>query len=130
MADLSAGTLTDTERKSDDVRLQMFEQRLEQRRWIFCIGASVACMLVLFFLYFAFNTIRLIEMGHAKDVAWQIVAIGSVTLLSSITMLISLARFAYGQQSDKQADDDDLKLPQLEAIKSVVEITKALKAND
>ena len=41
MADLSAGTLTDTERKSDDVRLQMFEQRLEQRRWIFCIGANI-----------------------------------------------------------------------------------------
>ena len=130
MADLSLGPAPESERESDDARLRMVNQQISQKKWIFWIGALAACSLAVFFMCLAWQVIHIIKAGLSNQTAWPMVAIGSITLLSVVTILISLARFAYGQQSDKQADDDDLKLPQLEAIKSVVEITKALKAND
>jgi len=130
MADLSLGPASESERESDDARLRMVNQQIAQKKWIFWIGALAACSLAIFFMCLAWQVIYIIKAGLSNQTAWPMVAIGSITLLSAVTILISLARFAYGQQADKQADDDDLKLPQLEAIKSIVEITKALKAND
>ena len=124
MDDLSEGAPTEGERKKDDAMLRLLNQRFEQRRLIFCVGRTIAVCLVIFFLYFAWTIILLLETGTIHIVAWPLVAIGSITVLSALTLLISLARLSYLEQASK-SDDGGSEVPPVELLQKVLDIVKA-----
>lgn len=124
MDDLSEGVPTEGERKKDDAMLRLLNQRFEQRRLIFCVGSTIAVCLVIFFLYFAWTIIRLLETGTIHIVEWPLVAIGSITVLSALTLLISLARLSYLEQASK-SDDSGSEAQPVELLQKVLDIVKA-----
>lgn len=120
--DLSNGAVRATDAIGIDYRLELDKQKLKHRRAIFYVLLVCGVALVACFIAFGAFVVSAILASKLDALSWPLFAMGSVTLLSGVTLLFSIARFTYRHEGidDGKADA----FPPAEAIGKVVELVR------
>lgn len=121
-ADLSVD-LPDDDTTKMDYRLALDKQRLRHRSVAFYVLLVCGIILIASFLNFERHVVDALSDSNKTAVfSWPLFALGSVTLLSGVTLLFGIARFTYRQEGIGDGEADTF--PPAEAIGKVVELVR------
>lgn len=108
--DLSQAGISISEKKDVNFRILLTKQRFDQREWIFVVGLLVFGLLTCVFLFLAYTLLCLVWVGKSNVLGWPLVALSSITMISAITILVSLARSVYvggSGKNDKESTETE-----------------------